>query len=109
MSAPQGPSLEQPYYSPVHGRARQRDSDCGILLPHMPSFSLLLAAVLLAFPASVPQAKKQRAPAAKAQPSPEDRFMAEAARTADATINWNKSSTPGMHVTVQLLKKAEID
>lgn len=35
--------------------------------------------------------------------------MAEAARTADATINWNKSSTPGMHVTVQLLKKSEID
>ncbi len=76
---------------------------------------LLIAAALLLSPASAPQTKppgsqtKKTQPAAKAQPSPQDPVATAAARTAEATMNWNKASTPGMHVNVQLLKRGEVN
>jgi len=49
-----------------------------------------------------PQANTQGRPAA---PSEEDLIRAEAERVSQATINWDKSSTPGVKVRLELLKK----
>jgi hypothetical protein len=73
-------------------------------------FALLLALVSLA----AAQKEGSRIPPAGAQgrpapPTEEDLHQAEAARVADATINWDKSSSPGVKVRLELLKKGTLN
>lgn len=53
-------------------------------------------------PARSPQAGTSGKPG---PPTEDDLVQAEAARTAQATINWDKASTPGVKVRLELLKK----
>jgi hypothetical protein len=79
---------------------------------HIPVFITLLGACLAgqgqARPSQQPATKTQ-APA-KAQPSPQAQDVdaaveAKLMQTATATINWDKSTTPGAKAEVQLIKK----
>jgi hypothetical protein len=56
--------------------------------------------------ARIPQTSAQGRPA---PPTEEDLHQAEAARVADATINWEKSSTSGVKVRLELLKKGTLN
>lgn len=72
---------------------------------------ILLAAILLALSAAVCQ---QQSPsttrkAQAAQPPPADATQAELQKTAQATIQWDQSTTPGMRADVELLKKADLN
>jgi hypothetical protein len=80
---------------------------------HIPAFITLLGACLAACgqarPAQQPSAKTQAAPT-KSQPFPQTQdtdaaIQAKVMQTATATIHWDKSTSPGVKVDVQLIKK----
>jgi hypothetical protein len=80
----------------------------------MPLKSVFLAAILAAISSTQAQqpAKPMQGGTAqqKAQPmTPEERARAEAAKIVDATINWDKSSTPGARVRLQVIKQGVVD
>lgn len=70
-------------------------------------------AVLLALVYSTPKPQSSAStPATKTQPAQtsgeDEKIQAAAAKTAQATINWDKSSTPGTRVRLELLKKGVV-
>jgi hypothetical protein len=57
-------------------------------------------------PARSPQAGASGKPG---PPTEEDLVQAEAARTAQATVNWDKSSSPGVKARLELIKKGTVN
>lgn len=51
----------------------------------------------------------QQATQPRAQQPAGDDSTQQAERTAQATINWDKSSTPGTHVTVEMIRRGEVN
>jgi hypothetical protein len=70
-----------------------------------------LMAVWAQQPPANPGAQSSPQPAQGQQPrQPSDEeVMAQAAKTAQATTNWDKASSPGMKAEVSLLKKTDLD
>lgn len=80
------------------------------------SLKLTSIAVLLALVYIAPGAKSSAStPAAKTQTQPaqgageDEKIQAAAATTAKATIDWDKSSTPGTKARLEVLKKGVVD
>jgi hypothetical protein len=67
----------------------------------------LAAAAAVSQQASQPTTKKTQT--AGSQAASEDAAEAEMRKTAQATIQWDQSSTPGMKADVELLKKADVN
>jgi hypothetical protein len=94
-------------------RVRRRLSGtprCGILTVIMRNTIVLIAflgACLLAAGQARPAQPPPKQPAAQSQPAqdPDAAIQAQLTRTAAATIDWDKSTTAGARVEVQLLKK----
>ncbi|HEX7287496.1 MAG TPA: hypothetical protein VF532_15015 [Candidatus Angelobacter sp.] len=65
--------------------------------------------VLVSFAAAQRTGQATHQPGKPGPPTEEDLAQAEAARTAQATINWDKASSPGIKVRLELLKKGMVN
>ncbi len=86
-----------------------------ILLLPMPLRLIVLASVfaLASFaPAQQPAQSPRPKTPSQIKPAPQtadERIRADAAKTAQATVNWDKSSTPGARAHLEVIKKGLLD